>query len=117
MAVTPPNDEFDWKLCRYGSFYDVPNGWAGPLRGLWVRAARAFDDELDDYPDFWTVEEIAPLTIEEFHSVELFWLSNPALRKLPNLPVSSLRFHSKRIHLPGQYFAWYHDLFPENIFE
>ena len=117
MALIPPDGEHNWQLCRYGSFYDVPNAWAGPLRGLWIRAIREFDEELDGYPDFWIVEEITPLTIEEFHSDELFWLSNSSLQKLPDLPVNSLRFHSNRIHLPRQYFAWYYDLFPEKTIE
>jgi hypothetical protein len=78
----------------YRGFYDVPRMFVLRLRGAQLFFDCPFDDELDDYPDTYTVYRLPDaLAVENVPS----WYDLPAMgERLGRIPLAEVHFDPTR---------------------
>ena len=80
---------------RYIEFYDVPRGIVLRYRGKLLLLQSAFNEDLDDYPDTYSVYEL-PESVELAGCGSWHFLENKELDRIGEIPVKALRFDSTK---------------------
>lgn len=79
----------------YLGFWDVPRNFLVRAQGKLYLFDCPFDDEIDDYPDTYSVYILPEMSREE---IDADWagLPNKAIRKLGEVPIAAIRFDSTK---------------------
>jgi len=81
---------------RYIEFYDVPRGIVLRYRGKLLLLQSAFDEDLDDYPDRYSVYELPESVETSLAAGSWHFLENKELDRIGEIPVKALRFDSTK---------------------
>jgi len=71
----------------YGEFYDFPRMIDFQFGGQWFYLSSAFDEELDDYPDFYDVYLLPFHSEEEFKANPYYWKNLSNADHLGQIPI------------------------------
>ena len=90
----------EWVPIRYLGFWDVPRNFLVRWRGELYLFDCPFDEQLDDYPDAYTVYTLPELPQEE---IDADWTALPdkAPRKVGTVPIAAGRFDPTRRNAIG----------------
>ena len=81
---------------HYTEFYDVPRAIVLRYRNKLILLQSAFDDELDDYPDSYSVYEL-PDSVEELATCGSWtFMEHEGLKLLGQVSIQSVRFDSTK---------------------
>jgi hypothetical protein len=81
---------------RYVEFYDVPRTIVLRHRGKLLLLQSAFDDKLDDYPDNYSVYELADSAETSLDNGSWLFLKSATTACIGQIPVNSVRFDDTR---------------------
>jgi hypothetical protein len=100
---------------RYLGFWDVPRNFLVRHDGELLLFDCPFSDELDDYPDVYSVYALPEMSREE---IDADWPGLPAKanRKLGDVPIARVRFDATlRKEIGGEVFQLLHSLSATNV--
>jgi len=85
----------EWVPIRYLGFWDVPRNFLVCYQGEQYLFDCPFSEELDDYPDHYTVYVLPELSSEE---IDANWAALPgkAIRQVGEVPITAVRFDPSR---------------------
>lgn len=79
---------------RYGGFWDVPRFILLRYDGKVLYLQSPFDEELDEYPDYYTVYLVPDSMGESCLSVDWKRFDNAPLTRVGQIPISAVKFDS-----------------------
>lgn len=77
---------------KYVEFYDVPRLILFGFQGRHFLLKSLFDDNIDEYPEDYTVYALSPSDLAEFERCGWKFIESTKLRRLGQIPVRSVRF-------------------------
>jgi hypothetical protein len=85
----------DWVPIRYLGFWDVPRNFLVRFGGEFLLFDCPFDENIDDYPDAYSVYALPEMTDAE---IDTDWAGLPtrATRSLGTVPISAVTFDETR---------------------
>jgi hypothetical protein len=81
---------------QYVDFYDYPRAIAAKYRGKLLLLQSAFDDELDDYPNFYTVYLLPESAETQLKAGSCKFLKEVPLHPVAQIPIGSVCFDPTR---------------------
>ena len=84
---------------KYGGFWDVPRDLVLRYRDRSFRLHSYFDDDLDDYPDVYEIDELSD--VDESAVLDAKWdlLRNATIIHLGSIPIQRVTFDERKREL------------------